>query len=265
MLNFKENVFKKESVVAIKISIITITFNNYDELVKTVASVPEYSFIEHIIINGGSCNETKDFLNNSFKGKHLSEKDNGIYDAFNKGVSLSTGEWIMFLNSGDIMIDASFFEYLQSNSSHFASKNLISAGILYNSINKGQLKISPIPKKILKPWKGMAFPHPGLIVRSSLFKSFGSFNTSFAIAGDLDWVTRVLKKINIESVQIIDKYIVEMDGTGISSQNRFGALVENYRVMRVNNLVSVRGCLYIAYQGLKNGIHFVLRFLRFNV
>ncbi len=77
------------------ISIVTITFNDYEGLIKTVESLRGVEDIEHIVVNGGPCEKTRKFLEN-YPGKSVSEKDRGISDAFNKGIRLSTGDSILF-------------------------------------------------------------------------------------------------------------------------------------------------------------------------
>ena len=91
------------------LSIVTITFNNYIELLKTVHSVNDIKNCEHIIINGGRCQKTLNFLKN-YCGKSFSEPDQGISDAFNKGIKNSKGNAVMMLNSGDVLLDRSYPE-----------------------------------------------------------------------------------------------------------------------------------------------------------
>ena len=91
------------------LSIVTITFNNYEELLNTVASVSDLENCEHIIINGGKCQKTLAFLK-SYCGVSVSEPDQGISDAFNKGIKLCQGGAVMLLNSGDILLDQTYPE-----------------------------------------------------------------------------------------------------------------------------------------------------------
>lgn len=96
------------------ISIVTVTYNNFNELIETLNSIPESDIVESVVINGGDCKKTKDFLEN-YPGKSISEKDDGIADAFNKSIKLSSGDYIMFLNSGDILLSA---DYLQKQNQY---------------------------------------------------------------------------------------------------------------------------------------------------
>ncbi|MBT3716507.1 MAG: glycosyltransferase, partial [Deltaproteobacteria bacterium] len=91
------------------ISVITVTYNNYYDLHRTLASLENVEGIENVVINGGDCEKTKKLLYD-FKGVVISEPDRGISDAFNKGVIAANGENMMFLNSGDVLLSP---EYLK--------------------------------------------------------------------------------------------------------------------------------------------------------
>ena len=85
------------------ISIITVTYNNFDDLHCTLDSLKKVEGIEKIVVNGGDCAKTKEYLSD-FDGISISEPDKGISDAFNKGVSRANGDTVMFINSGDVLL-----------------------------------------------------------------------------------------------------------------------------------------------------------------
>jgi len=91
------------------ISVITVTYNNYDDLHRTLHSLKNVDGIESVVVNGGDCNKTKKLLSN-YDGIAISEPDKGISDAFNKGVTHATGEKVMFLNSGDILLSPDYLK-----------------------------------------------------------------------------------------------------------------------------------------------------------
>ena len=104
------------------ISIITVTYNNFDDLYRTLCSLEKIEGIEKVVVNGGYCAKTKDYLSD-FDGVAISEPDKGISDAFNKGVSKASGENVMFLNSGDVLLSPDYPAVaLYSSSAHIHLK-----------------------------------------------------------------------------------------------------------------------------------------------
>jgi glycosyltransferase involved in cell wall biosynthesis len=229
------------------ISIITITFNNYDELIKTLNSIPTEKNVESVVINGGDCEKTKDFLK-TYNGKSLSEKDKGIADAFNKGIKISSGDFIMFLNSGDVLLDESF---LRDSEKYFLGKDaldFIHSNLLLIDDNGNELFMKPIMKNI---GRGMPYLHPTMIVRKNLFEKIGLFNADIKIAMDYDWIAR-LEKNSCKGMYLDRDPVVKMDGRGKSIINESEAMKECYRILKKNNLLN-----------FKNIYGFTVRYLLF--
>lgn len=93
----------------VKVSIVTVVFNDQENILKTIKSVTNQSFKdrEYLVIDGGSTDNTKEIINQNISSidKYISEKDKGIYDAMNKAIDMAEGEWIIFMNSGDVFVD----------------------------------------------------------------------------------------------------------------------------------------------------------------
>lgn len=215
------------------ISIITITYNNYDELIKTLNSIPQTPFIESVVINGGQCEKTSEFLK-TYSAKSITEKDDGISDAFNKGVKLSSGNYIMFLNSGDELIDKLYLEkalnILESNSKYeFVHSNILLVGDQNNP-----LFMRPHMKNV---GRGMPYLHPSMIVRKILFEIIGLFNNDIRIAMDFDWIVR-LEKHKIKGYYFNDNAVVKMEGTGKSIKEESEAIKECYSILKSNNYLT---------------------------
>ena len=172
------------------ISIVTITFNNFSELKKTLDSIPKLDFIESVVVNGGDCPETKEFLN-SHKGKSISEKDSGIADAFNKGIKLASGDLIMFLNSGDVLINSNYIKKGIKILSDSPQYSFVHSNILYKDAFGDILLMKPKVKNI---GRGIKYLHPSMIVRNKIFDEIGGFNSGYKIAMDYDFILRMEKK-----------------------------------------------------------------------
>ena len=96
----------------VKISIVTVVFNDQENILKTIKSVTNQNFKdrEYLVIDGGSTDNTKEIINQNISSidKYISEKDKGIYDAMNKGIGLAHGDWIIFQNCGDVILSIPF-------------------------------------------------------------------------------------------------------------------------------------------------------------
>ena len=172
------------------LSIITLTYNNFDELNETLASLPKNDLIESIVVNGGNSADTFEFLKN-YNDKVINEKDEGIADAFNKGIKASSGDAIMFLNSGDVLIDPSYpteaFKLLNENKDIY----FVHSNILFLDLLGAELFMKP---PFCNLGRGLPYLHPTMIVRKSVFDEIGLFNTDYKIAMDFDFVVRLVKK-----------------------------------------------------------------------
>lgn len=174
-----------------KITIITVSYNCVDTIEKTILSIinQTYSNIEYIIIDGASTDGTVDIIK-KYQDRityWVSEPDNGIYDAWNKGIKASNGEWISFVGADDILINDCIEKYVfETNKSKI---NFISSKIL-----KVKKNLSPIGVRGEK-WssdmkKYCCIAHVGSLHHKSLFIQKGYFDTSFKITGDYDFLLR---------------------------------------------------------------------------
>lgn len=214
------------------ISVITITFNNFDELLATIDSVKGLTNIEHIVINGGSCEKTKDYLNTKFKGKYLSEKDQGISDAFNKGASLASGKGIIFLNSGDLLIDPA---YLNKADQLLDSFDYIYADINFSDPLAGIIRIKPTFQAL---GRGMPYPHQTLIVRTDVFKKVGNFKLDYKRAMCFEFACRLENAT--KNGFYYENPVVLMEGTGISITQEDKTIDESERALIENGIFNFK-------------------------
>jgi len=189
-----KNYFKTSHINKPLITVITVVFNGEKHLEETILSVINQSYdnVEYIIIDGGSTDGTLSILRKYEEqiDYWVSEPDQGIYDAMNKGIQCSLGEAIGIINSDD---------WYESN----AISQIVSAfNGLFSSIVHGDMNIykddklyykSNLFKSIDKITKGMIINHPTTFVGMYLYKKYGFFSTKYKIASDWDLMLRLYK------------------------------------------------------------------------
>lgn len=197
------------------ISVITVVYNGEKGLENTMLSIlnQNYINIEYIIVDGGSTDSTKDIIR-KYEEKisyWVSEPDMGIYDAMNKGVKLSQGEWIIFMNSGDIFNNKEVI--LQIFSSHIDTMT----HIIYGNTLIENTKISP-PATINKKYFFFdTICHQSIFIRRSVFEEIGYHNLNYKILSDREFLLRaVIRKLNFKYV---DVDVCLWETVGFSSQN----------------------------------------------
>jgi len=184
-----------------KISIITVCYNSVDTLVKTIQSVANqtYNNIEYIVVDGNSKDDTLAIIKQyeTIITKWVSEPDNGLYDAMNKGVAMATGDLIGILNSDDTFFSNQVLEEI----AEFHHKSDIDASvgniIQINSQGKVVRKYSAAnwnPKKLKI---GFMPPHPAIFFKRELFEKFGMYHLDFVIGADYELIIRFFLKHHI--------------------------------------------------------------------
>jgi len=220
------------------ISIITITLNNPEELESTINSIPGFEFIESVIVNGGdSPIEIKS--QKSYKAKIINEKDKGIADAFNKGIKNSSGDALMFLNSGDLLIRP---EYINESIKIFNENPIITfvhSNILYADSIGGELFVKP---PLLNLGRGMKYLHPSMIVRKNVFDEIGYFNLNYTISMDFDFLVR-MEKHGLKGYYINSDPVVKMEGTGKSQTLEYIAIKECIKSLKANDYLTTENLL----------------------
>lgn len=224
-----------------KISIVTISYNAENEIEETIKSVLQqhYRPLEYLLIDGASKDRTPVIIKNSIKKmqhvgievKYVSEPDNGISDAFNKGIHLSTGDIVGLINAGDgLCADAlekvgKAFEELDAdiiygNTVCIDKKNKIS---YLRQIPKG------IDVKRIK-YDGLIFTHQSAFVRKEVYEKYGLYDTSFKHVMDSDLFAKFAE--NDVKFCYINETLVSMLAGGISSKPTLKLVRENIRVAK---------------------------------
>ena len=231
-----------------KISIITVSYNSLQEVQNAINSISNQSYnIEHILIDGGSTDGTLEILNaykkNNISVKLISENDNGVYDALNKGIELASGDIIGFLHSDDIFKSNTVLSDIVSI---FENNDVdgVYGDLLYVKRND----IS----KIVRSWKSRPFypemiknawmpPHPTLFLRKEVYEKHGHFDTSYKISADYEFILRIFKDQFLK-FEYLPKVITMMRLGGISNgslRNIALKVKEDYRAMRKHKVGNI--------------------------
>lgn len=225
------------------ISVITVTYNSCSTLRDTIESVLSQSMAaEHIIVDGGSTDGTLELLQSYSDrlAKVVSEPDEGIYDAMNKGIRLATGEVIGILNADDFY---SHPDVLKKVVSVFSEKGVDSA---YGDLEYVDPENT---EKVVRKWKAGAYhpgdfllgwmpPHPALFIRKSVYEQYGLYRPDFISSGDYEMMVRLMYKHRI-SAAYLPEVLVCMRAGGISNKSiwrRLAANREDRRAWKVNGI-----------------------------
>lgn len=227
-----------------KISIVTVCFNSEKTLLDTIQSVRNqtYKNIEYIVVDGGSKDRTLQIINDNLDviSNHISEKDNGLYDAMNKGTKLATGDYIGFLNSDDFFYDEYAVENIVKEIKS-SNADCVFSDLVYideESSNQKILRYYDASIGIPSRFKFALYPaHPTFYAKLDAFKKFGGFKIQFKVAADFDLIARFLYT-NKLTYSYIQKPLVKMrmggESTGIKSLIR--NTQEQYLVCKENKI-----------------------------
>lgn len=222
-----------------KISLITVCYNSEKTIKDTLDSVfyQTYDNYEYIIVDGKSTDKTLEILKNyekKFKGKlkYISEKDKGLYDAMNKGISLSTGDVIAILNSDDILANKNVFQNIINN--YNEDTDVLYADLLYCNFDFTKIE----RKYISGENKSLTFcpAHPTMYIRKEIYKKIGKYNLDFKIDADYDFMIR-LNKARCK-FKYLPEYIILMrvGGTSNGIKGYFLNFKDCYYVLKKNNI-----------------------------
>jgi glycosyltransferase involved in cell wall biosynthesis len=231
------------------LSVITITYNNFHELVSTIGSIP-HGDVQIVVVNGGQDPQTEAYLATS-SATSVSEKDKGISDAFNKGFNLSKGEFVTYLNSGDILIDKTYY-----NDAVFIFESDPTIDYIYADISFIDSFAGNIHVRSNQSFPSMPYLHPTLIVRRKTFESIGMFDESFKVAMDLDFAYRLFK--SGAKGHYIPRMVTQMDGRGVSSIKFTSTYLENLKVILKNKDFSFRSMVFLIKNGFLLGAKILL-------
>ena len=217
-----------------KLSVITVVYNNVQDVERTVLSVlgQTYDNVEYIIIDGLSTDGTLAVINKYADGisKFISEKDKGIYDAMNKGLDMASGDYVIFMNSGDEFYDA------ETVAAVFATAN--DADIYYGETEMmasdgqslGQRRHKAPNKFTWKGFKyGMSISHQAIYIRRVLTEPY---DDKYQLSADIDWIIRAAKKA--AKIINVNRYVAKYLVGGMSKKKHRQSLQERFDIMKQN-------------------------------
>ncbi|SDP06630.1 glycosyltransferase family 2 protein [Clostridium gasigenes] len=229
-------------------SIITVCYNSEKTIEKTIQSIinQRNGNYEYIIIDGKSTDSTLEIVN-KYKKKMgnklivISEKDNGIYDAMNKGIRLAKGEFIGFLNSDDFYEDNALNivenKIQETDEYIYGNTNLIYA-FDKKIIEKMSCSVNLLNEKTLRT--GMGFSHQSCFVKKNVFDRIGNFNIKYKVGADWDFTIRCYKN-NIK-FRKLDVIISNFSKDGISAKPH---ILERHKIRKSNKLYKIIDITFI--------------------
>ncbi|MBA3665086.1 MAG: glycosyltransferase [Bacteroidetes bacterium] len=203
-----------------KVSIITINLNNAEGLERTIKSVAAQvtGDFEFIIVDGASSDNSANVIEKWLNviTSYVSEKDSGIYEAMNKGIKMSCGEYLLFLNSGDYLAGA---HVLESVIPLLDTEDVIGGKII--KLVDGKEHIIDSPPAITIDWfLDVSLHHQATFVRRSLFEAHGYYNETYRLGGDYEFFVRTLLKER-GTYKNIPKVVCYFPADGISNQQKW--------------------------------------------
>lgn len=250
----------------LQVSIITVCFNSAETIRDSIESVlsQNYPNIEYIIIDGGSTDGTLDIIN-KYQDKitvNISEPDDGIYDAMNKGMHNATGDVIGFINSDDFYPSKTV---LSSIAQVFSDESIDACygDLCYVKQNNTQ--------SVVRYWKSSAFepgsfrdgwspPHPTLFVRRNIYEKYGMFDLDYKIAADVELMMRLLEVHDVNAAYL-PEVLVHMRLGGETNKSIGNIIRQNQEIWRALKMHGLKPSLFrfIGGKVLSRGKQFVVR------
>jgi len=218
------------------LSIITVCLNEKNRIKKTLDSIfgQTYSMYESIVIDGGSVDGTKELIEREYLCRlscFISEKDDGIYDAMNKGIVKSRGEYLLFLNAGDYLVDENV---LLNAFSYDLIEDIIIFDLTIKKSRNESFIHSLCQYKINKRFcYHKALPHPSTFFKRELFIKYGYYDKKLKIVGDHELEMRFLTKSNVK-LKCIPLVLSVFSLDGISAN------INNLRIIQKETMLARR-------------------------
>ncbi len=245
-----------------KITVITVAYNSEATVLKTIDSVSNQKNIEleYIFIDGKSSDNTIKLIEGRGSKINIliSEKDEGIYDAINKGIRLASGEIIALLNSDDYYPNSNVLSEVISLFENDESLEALMGGVIFvnqENLDKTVRQISAIN---FKPWMmrfGFMPPHPAIFVRKNVYDKIGLYDENYKISGDFEFLIRLLLIYKIK-YKIIDADWVTMRTGGVSTSGWKSRNLITHEMLKALRQNSIYSCILFMW------FRFPIKFIR---
>jgi glycosyltransferase involved in cell wall biosynthesis len=221
----------------VKISIITVCYNSSETIRDTIESVlsQNYKDIEYIIVDGVSKDGTIDIIS-EYKdriSKVISEPDKGIYDAMNKGVMASTGDFVGILNSDDIFFENNTIQNLVAHLNNHPHVDASYADLVFVDREHTDVVTRKYSSSNFSPWKirfGFMIPHPTFYARRQLFERLGTYKLGYRVSADFELMARFFTKgVKMARCPAV---MVKMREGGISTTGFWWRVHQNLEIIR---------------------------------
>ncbi|PTQ93221.1 glycosyltransferase involved in cell wall biosynthesis [Mucilaginibacter yixingensis] len=215
-----------------KLSVITVVYNDARHIERTMRSVigQTYTNIEYLVIDGASTDGTLDKIKQQGHkiAQLISEKDKGIYDAMNKGLAKATGDYVIFMNSGDEFYDnetvAHVFAAAPDADIYYGETEMITD----QQVSLGQRRHKAPERFTWRGFKyGMSISHQAIYVRRSMAEPY---DPKYQLSADIDWIIRATKKA--KTIVRVPGYVAKYMVGGMSKTKHKQSLMERFDIMK---------------------------------
>ncbi|MFW5795076.1 MAG: glycosyltransferase family 2 protein [Bacillota bacterium] len=250
------------------VSIITVCYNSEKYIRDTIESVlnQTYDNIEYIIVDGDSNDNTLSIIKEyepEFNGRMrwISEPDEGIYDAMNKGINMSKGDIIGLLNSDDWYELDTISKVVRT----FNKKNadMVHGCMARYNFNDELDSIYGKRKSMLKFAEKAPYNHPTCFVKKNIYKDFGTFNNKYKIISDYDFMLKIFKSQKVEVV-FINEILTNFRLVGVTSTTKKVPVKALYQILKSNDYNKLKIYTGILYRILQNNVTKIIKFFNLN-
>ena len=248
-----------------KITVITVAYNSEATVLKTIDSVSNQKNIklEYIFVDGKSSDNTYKLVKD--RGSKIdiliSEKDNGIYEAVNKGISQASGEVIALLNSDDYYPNSNVLSEVIALFENDESLEAIMGGVVFVNPENLNKTVRQIKAVNFKPWMmrfGFMPPHPAVFIRKKVYDKIGLYDDSYKIAADFEFLLRLLIIFKI-NYKVIDAHWVTMRTGGVSTSGWKSRNLITHEMLKALRQNGIYSCILFVW--LRFPVKFIRQFI----